>query len=178
MEITVSGFGGQGVILIGQILGRASAIHAGKFATMTQSFGPEARGSSCSASLIISSDAVMYPYVTKPDLLIAMSQDAFSKHINNVKDGGTVVIEEDLVKFDKLPDHVRVHKIAATRLAEEIGKRVVLNIVMLGFLTAVTKMLDRESVKKALLELVPHGTEEINLKAFEMGYEAGTASKN
>ena len=74
--IRIAGFGGQGVILAGMVIGKAAAIHDGKFATLTQSFGPEARGSACSAQLIVSDEPILYPYLTQPDILVVMSQEA------------------------------------------------------------------------------------------------------
>ncbi|MFH0865075.1 MAG: 2-oxoacid:acceptor oxidoreductase family protein [Bacteroidota bacterium] len=172
-EIKVGGLGGQGVILSAQIIGKAASIYDNKFATMTQSFGPEARGSACSAQLIISDKIVAYPYIKKPGILVVMSQDAYNKFVPELASGGILITEEDLVKTGKLPEGIKHYKIPATRFAEEIGKRLVLNIVMVGFFTAVTKLLTFDSVEKALLDSIPAGTENLNLKAFKKGYEYG-----
>lgn len=175
-EIRIAGFGGQGVILSAQVLGKAASIHQGEFATMTQNFGPEARGGACSAQLVLSDKPVLYPYVTHPDVLVVMSQEAYTKFAPELKDGGTLLIERDLVRVTDLPAHTRVYSVPATRLAEELGKRMVLNIAMVGFFTAVTQLLKPDAVRKAVADSVPAAFRELNLKAFEKGYEYGKAA--
>ncbi|MBN2319199.1 MAG: 2-oxoacid:acceptor oxidoreductase family protein [Acidobacteria bacterium] len=172
-EIKFSGFGGQGVILAGIIFGRAASIYDNKFATLTQSFGPEARGSACSAQLIVSDDRVLYPYVTKPEILMAMSQEAFNKFLPETTDDATVIIEEELVKPQGLKPGMKVYGIPATRIAEELGRKMILNIVMVGFFTSVTGLIDYEAVREAVKASVPQGTEVMNLKAFDRGYQYG-----
>jgi 2-oxoglutarate ferredoxin oxidoreductase subunit gamma len=172
-EIRIAGFGGQGVILSAIILGRAASIHQGAFATMTQNFGPEARGGACSAQLILSESPILYPYVTQPDILVVMSQEAYTRFVPELKDGGTLIVERDLVRVSELKPNTRVFSIPATRIAEELGKRMVLNSVMVGFFTAVTQLLSKEAVSKAVSDSVPSSFRELNLKAFEKGYEYG-----
>ncbi len=172
-EIRVSGFGGQGVILLGYLIGKAAALHAGKNATLNQSFGPEARGSACSAQVIVDDDKILYPYLTQPDILICMSQEAYTKFEPELKNDGLLLIDEDLVKEPKHRGKIKMYKVPATRLAEELGRKIVLNIVMLGFFTAITKIIDHDAVRKTVEESVPKGTEELNLKAFDSGYEYG-----
>jgi len=175
-EIRIAGFGGQGVILSAQVLGKAASIHQGEFATMTQNFGPEARGGACSAQLVLSDKPVLYPYVTRPDVLVVMSQEAYTKFGPELKDAGTLLIERDLVRVTDLPAHTRAYSVPATRLAEELGKRMVLNIVMVGFFTAVTRLLDPDAVRKAVADSVPAAFRDLNLKAFDRGYEYGKAA--
>ena len=172
-EIKFSGFGGQGVILAGIIFGRAASIYDNKFATLTQSFGPEARGSACSAQLIVSDDRVLYPYVTRPQILMAMSQEACNKFLPEVTDDATIIIEEELVKPEGLKPDMKLYGIPATRIAEELGRKMILNIVMVGFFTAVTHLVGYESAREAVRASVPQGTEVMNLKAFESGYKYG-----
>ena len=172
-EIRVAGFGGQGVILSAIIMGRAASIHQGAFATMTQSFGPEARGGACSAQLILSESPILYPYVTQPDILVVMSQEAYTRFVPELKNGGTLIVEPDLVRVTELKPNTRVFSIPATRIAEELGKRMVLNSVMVGFFTAVTQLLTKDAVSKAVSDSVPGSFRELNLKAFEKGYEYG-----
>jgi 2-oxoglutarate ferredoxin oxidoreductase subunit gamma len=175
-EIRVAGFGGQGVILSAIVLGKAASIHQGEFATMTQNFGPEARGGACSAQLVLSDKPVLYPYVTRPDVLVVMSQEAYVKFGPELKDRGTLLIERDLVRVTDIPAETRVYSVPATRLAEELGKRMVLNIVMVGFFTAITQLLDPEAVRKAVADSVPASFRELNLKAFDKGYEYGQSA--
>jgi 2-oxoglutarate ferredoxin oxidoreductase subunit gamma len=172
-EIKIGGFGGQGVILSGYILGRAASIFDSKSATMIQAFGPEARGSACSAELIISDQAITYPYIVAPNVMVVMSQEAYTKFSPQLAQGGTLLTEEDLVVTHNLRSDIKHYSIPATRFAEELGKRLVLNIVMLGFATAVTNVVGREAARNAVKVSVPKGTEELNFAAFEKGYEYG-----
>jgi 2-oxoglutarate ferredoxin oxidoreductase subunit gamma len=175
-ELRIAGFGGQGVILSAIILGRAASIHQGAFATMTQSFGPEARGGACSAQLLVSDQPILYPYVTQPDILVVMSQEAYTKFAPELKERGTLIVEQDLVRVDEIPVGTKVYSCPATRLAEELGKRMVLNSVMVGFFTAVTRLIEPDAVRKAVADSVPSGFRELNLKAFEKGYDYGIKS--
>ncbi len=175
-EIRVAGFGGQGVILSAIVLGKACSIHQGQFATMTQNFGPEARGGACSAQLILSDKPVLYPYVTQPDIMVVMSQEAYVKFAPELKEGGMLIIERDLVRISNASEQDRIYSVPATRIAEELGKRMVLNIVMVGFFTAVTRLLEADAVRKAVADSVPASFRELNLKAFDKGYEYGVAA--
>ena len=172
-EIKVGGFGGQGVILTGIIIGRAASIFDNQYGTMTQAFGPEARGSACSSQVIVSDEPILYPYVTAPDILVVMSQEAFAKFSPEVADDAMLLYEEDLVKITGLKPTVRTFGIPATRFAEELGRKMVLNIVMTGFFTAVTGLIDVEAMRKAVKASVPPGTESLNLQAFQTGYDHG-----
>jgi 2-oxoglutarate ferredoxin oxidoreductase subunit gamma len=175
-EIRLAGFGGQGVILSAIVLGKAASIYQGAYATMTQNFGPEARGGACSAQLVVSDSPILYPYVTVPDILVVMSQEAYVRFAAELKDGGIMIVEQDLVRVAGLKQGVKVYSIPATRIAEELGKRMVLNIVMVGFFTAVTKLLEADAVRKAVADSVPASFRELNLKAFDKGYEYGVAA--
>jgi 2-oxoglutarate ferredoxin oxidoreductase subunit gamma len=172
-EIRIAGFGGQGVILSAIVLGKAASIYHGDFATMTQSFGPEARGGACNAQLILSGSPALYPYVTQPDILVVMSQEAYSRFAPELKPGGILIVEQDLVRVDGLQGDIKVYSVPATRIAEEFGKRMVLNAVMVGFFTAVTQLMDADAVRKAVTDSVPANFRELNLKAFEKGLEYG-----
>ncbi len=172
-EIRIAGFGGQGVILSAVVIGKAGCIFQDGYSTMTQSFGPEARGGACSAQVILSDSPVLYPYVTRPDILVVMSQEAYTLFSPQLKDTGILVIEEDLVRISELPAGVRVYSIPATRIAEELGKKMVLNIVMVGFFGAVSGVVDPDALRKAVGASVPEAYRELNLKAFDRGFEYG-----
>jgi len=176
-EIRIAGFGGQGVILSAMILGKAASIYENAYATMTQSFGPEARGGACSAQLILSDSPVLYPYVTSPDILVVMSQEAYTRFVPELKDGGILIVERDLVRVDQLKGEIKVYSVPATRMAEDLGKRMVLNSVMVGFFTAVTHLLEPDAVAKAVEDSVPPSFREINLRAFQKGYEYGSTAQ-
>ncbi|HEV2401972.1 MAG TPA: 2-oxoacid:acceptor oxidoreductase family protein [Candidatus Sulfotelmatobacter sp.] len=176
-EIRIAGFGGQGVILSAIVLGKAASIYENGFATMTQNFGPEARGGACSAQLVVSDSPVLYPYTTQPDIMVIMSQEAYNRFARDLKPGGMLIIEEDLVRVSNMNLDKKIFSIPATRFAEELGKRMVLNSVMVGFFTAVTKLLGAEAVRKAVADSVPSSFRELNLKAFDKGYEYGMTAK-
>jgi 2-oxoglutarate ferredoxin oxidoreductase subunit gamma len=173
-EIRIAGFGGQGVILSAIVIGKAGCIFQDGYSTMTQSFGPEARGGACSAQVILSDNPVLYPYVTQPDILVVMSQEAYTLFSPQINPEGILVIEEDLVRIGELPPGVRVYSIPATRIAEELGKKMVLNIVMVGFFGAVSQALDPDALRKAVAASVPESYRDLNLRAFDRGFEYGT----
>jgi 2-oxoglutarate ferredoxin oxidoreductase subunit gamma len=173
MDIRFSGFGGQGVIRCGLITGKALSLFDDKHATLTQSFGPEARGSACSSQLVISDDRVLYPYIVAPEVLVCMSREAYEKYEPDLRDGGTLIVDEDLVKPEKTRTDVKTYSIPATRIAEELGNKIVMNLVMLGFFTAITEIVSPEAMKKALPGLVPGRYLELNEEAFDRGYKYG-----
>ena len=174
-EIRIAGFGGQGVVLAGMVIGNAATLHDGKFVTLTQSFGPEARGTTCSVQLLVSPEPILYPYLTTPDILVVMSQDANEKYGKDLKPGGLLLYEQDLIQPARLNHGTRTYGIPATRIAEELGRKMVLNMVMVGFVIAMTKLVSPEAVRKAIASSVPRGTEPLNLAAFAKGHEYGQA---
>jgi 2-oxoglutarate ferredoxin oxidoreductase subunit gamma len=177
-EIRIAGFGGQGVILSAIVIGKAGCIYESGYSTMTQAFGPEARGGACSAQVILDDKPILYPYVTRPDILVVMSQEAYSLFTPQLKENGLLIIEQDMVRVDALPPGVRVYSVPATRLAEELGKRMVLNIVMIGFFGAVSGLLKPEALRDAIADSVPKAFIDLNLKAFDKGYEYGLKALN
>ncbi len=175
-EIRIGGLGGQGVILSGMIIGRAASIHDGRHATLIQAFGPEARGSACSAQVTLSEEAIGYPYVRKPEVLIAMSRDAYAQFLPEMHPEGTLLYEQDMVEIGSLPPGVRAFGMPTTRSPEEMRRRLVLNIVMVGFFTGVTGLVSEEATRQAIKESVPRGTEKLNLAAFQAGLDLGRAA--
>lgn len=174
-EIRIAGFGGQGVILTGMVLGKAASIFDGKHVTLTQSFGPEARGSACSVQLIVSTEPILYPYLTGEDVLVVMSQEAYTRFAPELRPHALLLYEQDLIQLGDLRSAIRSVGIPATRLAEELGRRLVLNMVMVGFVAALTDLASPQAVRKAVETSVPKGTESLNLAAFEKGLEHGRA---
>ena len=169
MEVRFTGFGGQGMVVMGYIVGRAATVFDGKNATMTQSYGPEARGGASSAGIVISSGPIFYPYVIEPHVLVAMSQAGYDMYRKNLVKGGRLLIDEDLVTPAPDEDISRVFRIPATRFAEELGRKIVANIVMLGFFSALTGYVDDASIRKAVSDAVPKPTIPLNLKAYDKG---------
>jgi 2-oxoglutarate ferredoxin oxidoreductase subunit gamma len=173
IEIRLSGFGGQGIILAGYILGKAAALYDHKHATMTQNYGPESRGGACSAQIIVADAPVSYPHLTRPQVLVAMSQEAFAKYSDELADNGLLVIDEDLVQPNGNARRVRLFGVPATRIAEQMGRKMIANIVMLGCLAALDQTVSVDALRQAVRESVPKGTEDLNFQAFERGYEHG-----
>jgi 2-oxoglutarate ferredoxin oxidoreductase subunit gamma len=176
-EIKIGGFGGQGVILSGYIIGRAATIFDNKSATMIQAFGPEARGSACSAQLIVDTESIAYPYIHSPHVMVIMSQEAYTKFTPELSSGGMLFTEEELVKPYNVRKDISHFSIPATRIAEELGKKMVVNIVMMGFMTSLTSFVDGEAMRQAIRISVPQGTEDLNISAFERGFEYGLKLK-
>jgi 2-oxoglutarate ferredoxin oxidoreductase subunit gamma len=169
----LTGFGGQGVVLAGHILGKAAAIHDGREATLIQAYGPEARGGATLVQVVISTEPILYPYIEAADAIVCMSQEGFTKYGPTLKPGGIMLIEEDLVRLPEGYPTARVFGIPATELAVEAGRKMVANIVMLGFLTAVTGVVGKEAMEAAIRSSVPKGTDELNLGAFSRGFVHG-----
>jgi len=173
-EIIITGFGGQGIVLTGRIVAKAAALGDSKQSTLVQSYGPEARGGACSAQVIISDDAIHYPYITTPDILVCMSQGAYDKFYPLLKETGTLIIDSDLVKPKKIKVH-EVLSIPATRIAVELGKKMIANIIMVGFITSITGAISLKASINSVKSSVPKGTEQLNISAFNKGYEYGLA---
>ena len=171
-EIRIAGFGGQGVVLAGNIIGQAVAVYDKKYAAFTQNYGPESRGGSCTAEVVASDEPIGYPYLTHPNLVVILSQDAYYKYGKNLPEDTQLVVDSDLVKTDEQDKHAQL-SIQANRLAREMGRVVVANIVLIGFLAAVSDFASVEAVRKSVMSSVPKGTGEFNMKAFDLGYNRG-----
>jgi len=169
-EMKITGFGGQGIILTGILIGRAAAIYENKHATLIQSFGPEARGGACQAQVIVSDTPIRYPYVRTCNILMSLSQESYRTYVPNLRENGLLIYEENLVDPGELSKGVSSYCVPSTAIAEELGRKIVANIVALGFFTAVTKLVSREAMRKAVENTVPKGTIELNLKAFDEGF--------
>ena len=171
-RIIITGFGGQGIILIGRIMGKSAAIGDHMESTMVQSYGPESRGGACSAQVIISDKNIHFPYIKEPDILTCMSQSGYDKYKADVKKGTVILVDQNLVRYKKKPG-IDFFSIPATRMAEDFGKKMMANIIMLGFVTAVTKVISMDAARKTVIGSVPKGTEELNIKAFDAGCSYG-----
>lgn len=180
-EILIGGFGGQGVILASVILGRAAAVYEGLYAVQTQAYGPESRGGASRAEVVISDEPVDYPKSLNPDYVVLLSQEAYDKYLPLAREGATVIVEEELVphRNEGLEKKLKVYSLRLTELAEETtGLSLTMNILTIGFLVGLTGVLSREAVEKAVLDAVPRGTEELNIKALHRGFELGEKAKN
>jgi len=174
-EIMITGFGGQGIVLTGNILSKAAALHDEKHATMTQSYGPEARGGSCQSQVIISNEEILSPYVETPEVLIAMNQEGYDKSIHALASGGLLLWDTDLVEPGEVDPSFNTFSIPATRFAEKLGNKMMANIVMLGFLSALSELVSPDSLRQAVLSSVPPATKDKNAEAFDRGREYGEA---
>jgi 2-oxoglutarate ferredoxin oxidoreductase subunit gamma len=168
-EIRFAGFGGQGLLLAGIMLGNAATIRAGKHAAQTQSYGTEARGGASQCNVVIDDEPITYVGVVRPDIFVCMSQEAYDKLIGDLREGGTVFYDTDLVKIREVPGAKQV-PIAATKTAIDLlGRKIVANMVILGAVIEGTGVLALDVVKACIRDNVPEGTEELNLKAFDEG---------
>lgn len=172
-EIILSGSGGQGLIMAGQILAEA-VVRDGNNTVQTQSYGPEARGGASKAEVIISEEEIDYPKVTKPDILLVMSQEALSKYLGKLNADSTLIV--DTTYIDEIPPTTaKVFALPYTNLAREcLGKEMFANIVALGVLAALTGVATKESLQAAIISRTPRGTEEINQQAFELGWRSAS----
>ncbi|MCD4783436.1 MAG: 2-oxoacid:acceptor oxidoreductase family protein [Candidatus Eremiobacteraeota bacterium] len=176
-EIRVAGFGGQGIVLSAVILGKAASIYMGKKAAVMQSYGPESRGGACSGAIVIDEETVDYPYATRPDVLLFLSQEAYAKYRKTLKKGGLMIVEEDLVELAGDDGDAIIYKVPATRMAENLGKKIVANIIMLGALVGISDIITFSAIKQSVLSMVPPKTLKINQEAVEQGYEYGNKIK-
>ena len=170
LSIIVTGFGGQGIILAGRIIGMAAALKDDRESTLVQSYGPESRGGACCAQVIISDQIIQYPYISNPDILVCMSHSAYEKYYQSLKPEGILLTDKDLVR----PGNERPYfSIPATRMAEELGRKMMANIIMVGFTTAVAEVVTKDAALFAVTSSVPKGTEELNTRAFNLGFDYG-----
>jgi len=170
VEVRICGLGGQGVVLAGEILGRA-AVYDGKHAVQTQSYGAEARGSAAKSEVIISDEIIGFPMVRKCDILVAMSQSALDKHLKDLKENCFLLVDRDMVQ--QVPSVIaKVFKVAATKTAEtELKSTIYANVVMLGALTTITGIVSKEAIEKAIIDSVSEEAKEDNLNGLKKGFE-------
>lgn len=170
LEVRLAGEGGQGLILAGVILAEAAAVYGGMYATQTQSYGPEARGGASKSEVVISNVEIDYPKVIVADCLLAMSQEACDRYVGNLKREGTLIIDSEHVT--RLPLGRAAIQAPITRLAEQAtGRRITANVVALGVLVGLTRIVSRQAIKAAVRARAPKGTEELNLIALRAGLE-------
>jgi len=170
IEVLVSGFGGQGVVLAGMILGRAAAVEEGRNAVMAQSYGPESRGGASSAEVLIADGEIAYPHCISPDVVVTLAQEAYNMYGTTRPAGALLIAEKDLVVLDpKAEKGKKSLRVPFTALADKVGRRIVLNMVALGFLCRATGVVTPAAMRAAIKASVPPETEALNLQAFEAG---------
>lgn len=166
-QIRIGGVGGQGIVLAGRLLGKAAALYDGKEAVCTQSYGPEARGGASRSDVIISSEPLDYPYVTEADILAVLFQEAYARFHTRVAPDATVIVDTSLVRH--LDTEQRVCGLPASQIAQDLGSKVVANIVILGYLIGKTGVVGRESLEQAIRTSVKKQHVELDLKALDAG---------
>jgi len=172
-EICLSGHGGQGMVLSGKILGEALALFLGKNVVQTQSYGPEARGGKSRSEIILSEEPIDYPKIIKLDLLLAMSQESLNSYLPNLRDGGILVVDNFGVKNIPIGKYKTYRLDIALTSKNELGKIIFGNIIALGAIAAITKIIPLEQLEKAVLSNVPKATGDSNKKALEIGFKIG-----
>jgi len=174
-EVRLAGEGGQGMILAGIILAEAATIYDGRNGVQSQSYGPEARGGASKSEVIISAGEIDHPEVLQPDVVVALSQEAFSKFASTVKPDGLLIVDADKVDSSSAPKAIRL---PITKMAfETTGRIITANTVALGVLVGLTGLVSRQALEKAILARAPRGTEEMNHKALEAGFAAAEEVK-
>jgi 2-oxoglutarate ferredoxin oxidoreductase subunit gamma len=170
IEVRISGLGGQGVVLAGQILGRAAA-YDGKNVVQTQTYGAEARGSAAKSEVIISEDKIGFPEVRKCDILIAMNQEALDRHFKDLKKDGVLIIDSTYLK--KTPrTRAKIFKIPATEIAEKtFGAKIYANMFMLGALTKITNIVSEKAIERVIEDTIGEKASNINMQAYKKGQE-------
>jgi len=177
-EVMFGGFGGQGVVTAGFITGQAAVVYDGKEATLTQVYGPEARGSACYSGVVVSQGEISYPYLLNPEIMVIMSQEAYDKFLPRLQEGGVLIVDSTIVKPDKLAEKYRVYRVPATGLAEKLGRRIVANVILLGFLGKVWDAVSVEALLEAVKARVPKKYLELNLNAFQAGVKLAEEALN
>lgn len=173
LEVRLSGFGGQGIMLAGNILGRAAVLFDRKNATLTRSYGPEARGGASKTDVIISRRSIDCPCALMPDILVAMSHPAYLRYAPTMAPNGLLIVDTDLVHLGNAHQTERVVRVPFTRNAEEFGHRIVANMVMLGALVTISGVVSRKAMKHSVIDIMPEKVHLLNIGALSRGFDLG-----
>jgi len=174
-ELRLSGAGGQGMLLAGLIISEAAGIYDGKFVTQTRSYGPEARGGASKSEVVISTDEIDYPKVMEPDLLLAMTQEAHDKYCGDLKKGAMLIVDSSYV--DRVSREGAISVPITSMARERLGRELFANTISLGIIVALTGVVTRDAIQKAVLARAPKGTEQKNRDALEIGFEVAQEYK-
>ena len=177
-EICLSGSGGQGLILAGIILAEAAGIYDGFEVTQTQSYGPEARGGASRSEVIISNEKIDYPKIIKSDILLALTQKACDKYVQNLKDDGILLVDStDVVKIPSFSGKIYQYPITEDAL-KILGNQLVANIISLGIMVQLTAIVSQDAIKKAVEARIPERIKDLNKSALEHGFQIGVKLNN
>lgn len=172
-HICLSGSGGQGLILAGVLLADA-AVNDGKNVALTSSYGPEARGGASRSNLVISDEPIDYPIPDKMDIILSLNQESCSRFAPELKDNGILVIDSDLVTHHP---PIRHYSVPFTKMAEKAGAMVTANVVAISTITALSGIVKRSSLEKALEKRIKEKLWSINGKALKLGFNRGRKLK-
>ncbi len=168
-EIRIAGTGGMGVVLAGVIVGEAAVVHGGLNAVQSQSYGSEARGTAAKSEIIVSDESIRYPKVRKADYSVLMSQKALEMYLKDAREDGVLIVDPDLVRVDDIEGAYEIVKVPAMKIADSLGLRLISNMVMLGALVKKSGLFDLEVLEKAVADVVPEKTLDLNLQAIKAG---------
>jgi len=168
-EIRIAGTGGMGVVLAGVIVGEAAVVHGGLNAVQSQSYGSEARGTAAKSEVIVSDESIRYPKVRKADYSVLMSQKALEMYLKDAREDGVLIVDPDLVRVDDIEGAYEIVKVPAMKIADNLGLRLISNMVMLGALVKKSGLFDLEVLEKAVADVVPEKTLDLNLQAIRAG---------
>jgi 2-oxoglutarate ferredoxin oxidoreductase subunit gamma len=168
-EIRIAGTGGMGVVLAGVIVGEAAVVHGGLNAVQSQSYGSEARGTAAKSEIIVSDESIRYPKVRKADYSVLMSQKALEMYLKDAREDGVLIVDPDLVRVDDIEGAYEIVKVPAMKIADSLGLRLISNMVMLGALVKKSGLFDLEVLEKAVADVVPEKTLDLNLQAIRAG---------
>ncbi len=169
-EIRIAGFGGQGIVTIGKILGTAFSVYGGWNSVNTQSYGPESRGGACRSEVVISDGDINYPNVRKADVLVSLSQVALDTYVADIKDDAILLIDPQAVSRVPEAGLFRLYRVPTIEIAHETGDIKCQNTVALGALYAlIADMIGENALLDAIKVSVPPATLGLNLAAFEHG---------
>jgi 2-oxoglutarate ferredoxin oxidoreductase subunit gamma len=159
----------MGVVLAGVIVGEAAVVHGGLNAVQSQSYGSEARGTAAKSEVIVSDEPIRYPKVRKADYSVLMSQKALEMYLKDAREDGVLIVDPDLVRADDIEGAYEVVKVPAMKIADNLGLRLISTMVMLGALVKKSGLFDLEVLEKAVADVVPEKTLDLNLQAIRAG---------
>ena len=171
-QIRISGFGGQGVVLAGTILGHA-ATRDGKWVAGASSYGAQARGGSARSDVVVSDAPIVYPHVIEADVLVAMAQTAYNKYVEELAEGALILYDDEMVTPRSMDGVTQLGVPATSQAIKELNQKQSANIVILGACAAITEMVTKEALIAAITENVSARFRDLNVRALELGFRLG-----
>jgi len=175
-QVRISGFGGQGVVLAGTILGHA-ATKDGKWVAGASSYGAQARGGSARSDVVISDGPIVYPHVIEADVLVTMAQTAYNKYIEELAEVALIIYDDEMVAPRPMEKVMQISIPATSQAIKELNQKQSANIVILGASAAITGIVTKEALIAAIAENVSDRFRDLNIRALELGYGLGKERK-